>query len=192
MSREVEDLNRRLLRARDAMDRAYAEPLDVRAVAAVAYISPAHFSRSFRDVFGETPHRYLQRRKVERSMFLLRETDRSVTDRSSFFGSSDIGWKFAVDDLESTPYEDPARHQRMSPISYVKNISTPLLIIHSESDLRCNIEQAEQLFAALKYMGCEVLFVRFEGQSHGLSRGGHPHSRLERLRHIRGWFEQHL
>jgi AraC-like DNA-binding protein len=76
----VEDLNRRLLRARDAMDRAYAEPLDVRAVAAVAHISPAHFSRTFRDVFGETPHRYLQRRRVERSMFLLRETDRSVTD----------------------------------------------------------------------------------------------------------------
>jgi AraC-like DNA-binding protein len=80
VSRETEDLNRRLLRARDAMDRAYAEPLDVRAVAAVANISPAHFSRSFRDVFGETPHRYLQRRRVERAMFLLRETDRSVTD----------------------------------------------------------------------------------------------------------------
>ncbi|MEZ0240258.1 MAG: helix-turn-helix transcriptional regulator [Chloroflexota bacterium] len=80
MSRDVEDLNRRLLRARDAMDRAYAEPLDVRAVAAVAHISPAHFSRTFRDVFGETPHRYLQRRRVERAMFLLRETERSVTD----------------------------------------------------------------------------------------------------------------
>ena len=80
MSREVEDLNRRLLRARDAMDRAYADPLDVRAVAAVAHISEAHFIRSFRAVFGETPHRYLQRRRVERSMFLLRETDRTVTD----------------------------------------------------------------------------------------------------------------
>ena len=80
MSQEVEDLNRRLLRARDAMDRAYAEPLDVRAVAAVAHQSPAHISRTFRDVFGETPHRYLQRRRVERAMFLLRETDRSVTD----------------------------------------------------------------------------------------------------------------
>src|SRR5213593_2232310 len=80
MSREVEDMNRRLLRARDAMDRAYAEPLDVRAIAAVAHISPAHFSHCFRTVFGETPHRYLQRRRVERSMFLLRETDRSVTD----------------------------------------------------------------------------------------------------------------
>ena len=73
-------MNRRLLRARDAMDRAYAEPLNVRAVAAVAHISEAHFSRSFRAVFGETPHRYLQRRRVERSMFLLRDTDRSVTD----------------------------------------------------------------------------------------------------------------
>src|SRR5438874_7034905 len=62
------------------MDRAYADPLDVRAVAAVAHISEAHFIRSFRAVFGETPHRYLQRRRVERSMFLLRETDRSVTD----------------------------------------------------------------------------------------------------------------
>ena len=80
MSREVEDFNRRLLRARDAMDRSFAEPLDVRTVAAVAHVSPAHFSRSFRTVFGETPHRYLQRRRVERSMFLLRETDRSVTD----------------------------------------------------------------------------------------------------------------
>jgi AraC-like DNA-binding protein len=80
MSREVENLNRRLLRARDAMDRAYAEPLDVSTVAAVAHISDAHFIRSFRAVFGETPHRYLQRRRVERSMFLLRETDRSVTD----------------------------------------------------------------------------------------------------------------
>jgi len=80
VSREVEDLNRRLLRARDAMDRAYAEALDVRRVAAVAHLSRAHFIRSFRAVFGETPHRYLQRRRVERSMFLLRETDRSVTD----------------------------------------------------------------------------------------------------------------
>src|SRR5256886_12101858 len=91
VSREVEDLNRRLLRARDAMDRAYAEPLDVRAVAAVAHISDAHFIRSFRAVFGETPHRYLQRRRVERSMFLLRETDRSVTDICFDVGFSSRG-----------------------------------------------------------------------------------------------------
>lgn len=91
MSRDVEDLNRRLLRARDLMDRAYADPLDVRAVAAVAHISPAHFSRCFRSVFGETPHRYLQRRRVERSMFLLRETDRTVTDVCFDVGFTSLG-----------------------------------------------------------------------------------------------------
>ena len=84
-------MNRRLLRARDAMDRSYAEPLDVPAIAAVAHISPAHFSRSFRAVFGETPHRYLQRRRVERSMFLLRETDRSVTDVCLDVGFTSLG-----------------------------------------------------------------------------------------------------
>ena len=84
-------MNRRLLRARDAMDRAYAEPLDVPAIAAVAHVSPAHFSRSFRAVFGETPHRYLQRRRVERSMFLLRETDRSITDICLDVGFNSLG-----------------------------------------------------------------------------------------------------
>ena len=91
MSREAEDFNRRLLRARDAMDRAYAEPLDVRTVAAVAHVSEGHFIRSFRAVFGETPNRYLQRRRVERSMFLLRETDRSVTDICLDVGFTSLG-----------------------------------------------------------------------------------------------------
>jgi AraC-like DNA-binding protein len=91
MSREAEDFNRRLLRARDAMDRAYAEPLNVAAVAAVAHVSEAHFIRSFRAVFGETPHRYLQRRRVERSMFLLRETDRSITDICFDVGFMSLG-----------------------------------------------------------------------------------------------------
>ena len=91
MSQEVEELNRRLLRARDAMDRAYAEPLNVREIAAVAHVSEAHFIRSFRASFGETPHQYLQRRRVERSMFLLRETDRSVTDICLDVGFMSLG-----------------------------------------------------------------------------------------------------
>jgi len=91
VSREVEELNRRLLRARDAMDRAYAEPLDIRAVSAVAHLSEAHFSRCFRATFGETPHRYLQLRRVERSMFLLRETERSVTDVCFDVGFTSLG-----------------------------------------------------------------------------------------------------
>src|SRR6186713_999253 len=80
-----------MLRARDAMDRAYAEPLDVASVAAVAFVSEAHFIRTFRAVFGETPHRYLQRRRVERAMFLLRETERSVTDICMDVGFRSLG-----------------------------------------------------------------------------------------------------
>ncbi|MEU3530491.1 AraC family transcriptional regulator [Streptomyces murinus] len=80
MSRATEGTNRRMLRARDTMDRDYARPLDVPALARVTHVSPAHFARTFRATFGETPHRYLQRRRVERAMYLLRESDRSVTD----------------------------------------------------------------------------------------------------------------
>ena len=80
-----------MLRARDAMDRAYAEPLDIQALARVACVSEAHFIRTFRATFGETPHRYLQRRRVERAMFLLRETDRSVTDVCLDVGFASLG-----------------------------------------------------------------------------------------------------
>ena len=91
MSEATEESNRRLLRARDAMDRTYAEPLDVAALARVAHTSPAHFSRTFRDTFGETPHRYLQRRRIERAMFLLRTTDRDVTDVCLDVGFTSLG-----------------------------------------------------------------------------------------------------
>jgi AraC-like DNA-binding protein len=91
MSRAVEECNRRMLRARDAMDRTYAQPLDVPSLARVAHVSEAHFIRTFRATFGETPPRYLQRRRVERSMFLLRETERSVTQICLDVGFSSLG-----------------------------------------------------------------------------------------------------
>jgi AraC-like DNA-binding protein len=91
MSRAVEDRNRRMLRTRDAMDRAFAQPLDVPTLARLAHVSPAHFSRQFRTTFGETPHRYLQRRRVERAMELLRETDRPVTDVCFDVGFNSLG-----------------------------------------------------------------------------------------------------
>jgi transcriptional regulator GlxA family with amidase domain len=80
-----------MLRARDAMDRAYAEPLDIHALARIAYVSEAHFIRTFRATFGETPHRYLQRRRVERAMFLLRSTSRSVTEICLETGFNSLG-----------------------------------------------------------------------------------------------------
>jgi AraC-like DNA-binding protein len=87
----LEDQNRRLLRARDAMDRGFAGPLDVPALARIAYMSPGHFSRTFRATFGETPHRYLQRRRVERAMALLREPGASVTDVCERVGFASLG-----------------------------------------------------------------------------------------------------
>ncbi len=80
-----------MLRARDAMDRDYAEPLDVPALARIAHVSEAHFIRTFKATFGETPHRYLQRRRVERAMFMLRETDLSVTEICLAVGFASLG-----------------------------------------------------------------------------------------------------
>jgi AraC-like DNA-binding protein len=91
MASVIEDRNRRMLRARDMMDRAFAQPLDVPVLARAAHVSSAHFSRQFRDTFGETPHRYLQRRRVERAMELLRETDRPVTEICFDVGFGSLG-----------------------------------------------------------------------------------------------------
>lgn len=91
MSRETEQQNRRMLRARDAMDRQYADPLDIPTLARIAHVSEAHFIRTFKATFGETPHRYLQRRRVERAMALLVSTQRSVTDICMAVGFSSLG-----------------------------------------------------------------------------------------------------
>jgi len=91
MSRAVEESNRAMLRARDAMDRAYAQPLDVPALARIAHVSEAHFIRTFRATFGETPHRYLQRRRVERAMYLLVQTDQPVTEICYAVGFASLG-----------------------------------------------------------------------------------------------------
>ena len=91
MSTAAEASNRRMLRARDAMDRTYWQPLDITSLAAIACVSEAHFIRTFRATFGETPHRYLQRRRVERAMYLLRATDCSVTHICMEVGFSSLG-----------------------------------------------------------------------------------------------------
>src|SRR5215211_4951271 len=87
----VDAVSRRMLRARDKMDRSYDKPLDVAALARVALTSEAHFIRTFKETFGETPHRYLQRRRVERSMYLLRETSRRITDICLEVGFGSLG-----------------------------------------------------------------------------------------------------
>lgn len=117
MSRSAEDNNRRLLRARDLMDRSYAEPLDVATLARAAHVSESHFIRTFRDTFGETPHRYLQRRRVERAAWLLRTTERSVTDICLGVGFTSVGTFGRV--FRDIMGETPTQHRRRGPLGPV-------------------------------------------------------------------------
>jgi dipeptidyl aminopeptidase/acylaminoacyl peptidase len=116
-------------------------------------------------------------------------TQRSVYNMESMF-ASDYGW-FLAYEMGCMPWKDPKRYRRSSPHATVARIKTPLLIIHSEQDLRCPIGQAEEMFTTLKYLGREVEFVRFAGEPHGLSRCGRPQNRAERLRRILDWLDRH-
>lgn len=118
-------------------------------------------------------------------------TQRSVVDLVPFFGSSDMGFSFRHT-FDSYPWENLEGYRRQSPLTYAHQIRTPLLIIHSENDLRCNIEQAENLFATLKVLKRRVEFIRFPEEPHGLSRGGRPDRRQVRLEKILDWFERYL
>ena len=103
-----------MLRARDKMDRRFAEPLDVPTLARVAHVSEAHFIRTFKATFGETPNRYLQRRRVERAMSLLRDTNRSVTDICMAVGFSSLGTFSRV--FRDVVGEPPSAYRRRGPL----------------------------------------------------------------------------
>ncbi|MGV2883182.1 S9 family peptidase [Paenibacillus taichungensis] len=119
-------------------------------------------------------------------------TQRSISNWLSFYGVSDIGFFFTEDQIGGNAWDDTEKLWKHSPLAYVGNVSTPLLILHGEQDLRCPIEQAEQLYVALKRRRQTTRFVRFPGANHELSRGGHPHLRVRRLEHIAGWFNEYL
>jgi dipeptidyl aminopeptidase/acylaminoacyl peptidase len=118
-------------------------------------------------------------------------SERAVNSFVSMWGSSDFGW-----DLKgyfgSFLFEDFDTHVRLSPLTYAQNITTPVLILHSENDLRCPIEQGEQLFVTLRLLKREVEFVRFPGESHELTRSGSPHHRVARFDIVLDWFDRHL
>ena len=102
-----------LLRAKDLIDRRYAQPLDVATLAGEAYASSAHFARSFKRAFGETPHRYIQRRRVERAAELLRGTESSVTEVGLDVGfASPSSFSRAFRELTGEPPSAYARRWR--------------------------------------------------------------------------------
>jgi dipeptidyl aminopeptidase/acylaminoacyl peptidase len=120
-------------------------------------------------------------------------SERAVNVQTSMFGTSDIGFVFNQVELGGVlPWEDTAKYLERSPLTYAKDITTPLLILHSEDDLRCPIEQAEQLFVALKTLRREVVLVRFPDENHELTRSGKPRHRLERFRILLEWFAKYL
>ncbi|WP_172195033.1 S9 family peptidase [Saccharibacillus qingshengii] len=119
-------------------------------------------------------------------------TQRSISNWISFYGVSDIGPYFTKDQIGGDPWQDTELLWKHSPLAYVQQMRTPLLILHGEQDLRCPIEQGEQLFIALKRLGRKTRLVRFPGASHDLSRGGHPSLRVARLSYIAGWMDEHL
>ena len=125
-------------------------------------------------------------------LFSAAVTDRSVVNLYSFYGTSDDYRLIEEDVLESFPWNEPEHYLAKSPIEYTKEITTPLLIMHAEQDFRCRLEQAEQLYAFLRRQGKEVFFAIFPGESHGLSREGAPHHRVERLQLMLWWFTSHI
>lgn len=118
-------------------------------------------------------------------------TQRSISNWISFYGVSDIGYYFNAWQIKSE-LEDAETMWKHSPLAYVGNVETPLLILHSEKDYRCPIEQAEQLFIALKHRKKETKFVRFPESNHELSRSGKPSLRVARLNYILNWFKEYI
>jgi dipeptidyl aminopeptidase/acylaminoacyl peptidase len=118
-------------------------------------------------------------------------TLRSISNWVSFYGVSDIGYYFSEWQIQAD-MNDVEKLWEHSPLKYAKNVETPLLILHSENDLRCPIEQAEQLYITLKRMGKETEFVRFPDADHNLSRTGIPNLRIARLNEIIDWFAKYL
>ncbi|MCB0210199.1 MAG: S9 family peptidase, partial [Anaerolineae bacterium] len=118
---------------------------------------------------------------------------RSVSNSISMFGSGDLAgvWP-ALFGPNTYFWDDHETYWRQSPIKYIGQSKTPTLVIHSEQDLRCDIEQSEQIFVALKTLGVDTELVRFPDESHGLSRGGRADRRIARLNHILRWFDKYL
>ena len=124
--------------------------------------------------------------------FKAAATQRSISNWVSFYGVSDIGYFFTEWEHKTNKLDDIDKLWEISPLRYVNNIETPLLILHSEKDYRCPIEQGEQLYVALKHQDKPTRFVRFPESNHELSRNGDPALRISRLNEIIEWFDTYI
>lgn len=119
-------------------------------------------------------------------------TQRSVSNLLSMWGSSDFNWAFQETFDNKAPYESIDVLWECSPMKHIGSAKTPTMVIHSEQDLRCPIEQDEQVYVALRKLGVDTEFVIFPNEPHGLSRGGRTDRRIDRLQSIARWFNKYL
>lgn len=119
-------------------------------------------------------------------------SQRCVSNLVSMWGSSDFNWSFQIIFDDKAPYENLDVLWECSPIKHIQSATTPTLLIHSMQDLRCAIEQSEQVYVALKILGVDTKFLIFPDSPHGLSRTGRTDRKIIRLEGISDWFDEHL
>ena len=118
-------------------------------------------------------------------------SQRSISNWISFYGTSDIGFRFACDQTDGDIWDSYDKMWFHSPLKYAKNVKTPTLFIHSNEDYRCPMEQAMQMYTAILNNGIDTKLVYFKGENHELSRSGKPSHRIKRLKEITEWFRNH-
>lgn len=123
--------------------------------------------------------------------FKAAAAQRSISNWTTEYGVTDIGYFFVKDQIGETPMSNYEKLWQHSPLKYADQIKTPLLLIHSDQDYRCWVPEAMQLFTALKDLGVETRLCLFKGENHELNRSGKPKNRIKRLEEITGWFENH-
>lgn len=124
--------------------------------------------------------------------FKAANAERSISNWLSFYGTSDIGWYFAQDQVGANPWDDASAMWNNSPLKYARNVSTPTLFIHSDCDYRCPLDQGLQMYQSLVENKVPSKLLVFHEENHELSRSGKPKNRLKRLKKIVKWFDKHL
>ena len=116
---------------------------------------------------------------------------RGVYDLATWYGGSNT-WRLFEGEFGTRPWEDPQIAREQSPLTYVANIRTPLLLLHADTDFRTTIAGAEQMYRALKVLGREVEFVRYPREGHELTRSGEPAHRIDHMLRTLEFFERHI
>lgn len=123
--------------------------------------------------------------------FACAASQRSISNWLSFYGYSDLGYNFNVDQMNTTIFEGADKMWNVSPMKYAANIQTPTLFIHSDEDYRCPLSEGLQIYTSMVDRGIPTRMCIFKGENHELSRSGRPKHRMRRLNEITAWIEKY-